>query len=44
MKILWKYSQIYVVKQSASDKGVITWPPDKLSTWFLARLCLHNKR
>ena len=43
MKILWKYSERYVVKQSASDKRVITWPPDKLWTWFLVRLCLIVK-
>ena len=34
MKILWKYSERYVVKQSASDKTVMTWPPDKLWTWL----------
>ena len=39
MKILWKYSERYVVKQSASDKR----PPDKVWTWFLVRLCLDSK-
>ena len=43
MKILCKYSERYVVKQSASDKRVITWLPDKLGTLFFVRLCLHSK-
>ena len=43
MKILWKYSERYVVKQSASDKTVWRDPPWQVMNLTLLRLCIDSK-